>query len=526
MNRVPTRAAADGAPGSAANAGPASEARLACWGVTVRFGGLCALDDVGLAVPPATIVGLVGPNGAGKSTLFGVLSGLIRPSQGKVLLDGEDITYARPQLRAASGLARTFQRPELFAGLTVREHLVLAHRVKYARRRICSDLVTAGSLRPIEADEKTIEADEKNSVDELVELLGLGSVGLRQVLELPLGILRLLEVGRALAISPTVLLLDEPSSGLDSAETERLARTLQGVSRERRVSVLLVEHNVDLVMRMCRTVSVLDFGKLIAVGSPEEVRANPVVRAAYLGEALPDGQSGKTDRGQLNLSGRPIVESPIEGSTKHAKADRRSPVLQVEDLCVRYGEATALSGVSFELGAGQALAVLGANGAGKSSMARAVSGLVPPSGGRVLLGGEVIAAWPAHRIRLAGLVYLPEGRGVFPDLTVLENLRMAGAALKGRQARRDAVERAMQVFPLLAARLHNPAFLLSGGEQQMLSLARALATSPRLLIADDLSLGLDPMMVDLVFNAITAARDTGVAVIIIEQYGPSRLGLR
>jgi ABC-type branched-subunit amino acid transport system ATPase component len=184
---------------------------------------------------------------------------------------------------------------------------------------------------------------------------------------------------------------------------------------------------------------------------------------------------------------------------------------------VRYGEATALSGVSFEVGAGKALAVLGANGAGKSSLARALSGLVLPSGGRIVFAGEEIGGRPAYRIRRAGLVHLPESRGVFRDLTVVENLRMA-VGIEGRRARREGVERALEIFPALAARRQQRARLLSGGEQEMLSLARALATFPRLVIADEMSLGLAPKMVDLVFDGLARARQAGVTLIIIEQY--------
>jgi branched-chain amino acid transport system ATP-binding protein len=161
---------------------------------------------------------------------------------------------------------------------------------------------------------------------------------------------------------------------------------------------------------------------------------------------------------------------------------------------------------------------LGANGAGKSSLARAVSGLVRPSAGRVVLDGQETSSWAAYRIRRAGVVHLPEGRGVFRDLTVMDNLRMAVAFLEDRQARREGVDRAMELFPFLAARRRQEAGLLSGGEQQMLSLARAAATSPKLLIADEMSLGLAPHMVDLVFDALVHAREAGATVIIIEQY--------
>jgi ABC-type branched-subunit amino acid transport system ATPase component len=475
----------------------------------VRFGGLAAVSNVDLAVPPAAIVGLVGPNGAGKSTLFAVLSGLLRPTRGRVLLDGRDVTGTRPQLRAARGLARTFQHPELFTDLTVREHLVIAYRAKHARGRIWSDLLTMGSLRPA-------EPDEQSCVDELIGLLGLGSVADLPALGLPLGLARMLELGRALASSPTVLLLDEPSAGLDSSETEQFEASLRQVSRQRAISVLLVEHDVELVMRLCSTVHVLDFGVSIASGSPEEVGSDPAVRAAYLGEELPDGQAQEKADGGASVGLASAV--PATGAAgEPSNGVQQSPILAVEGLSVRYGEATGLSGVSFSVQPGKALAVLGANGAGKSSLARAVSGLVRPSGGRIVFAGEETSGWTPDRIRRAGLVHLPESRGVFRSLTVMENLRMA-AALEGRRARREAVERALELFPALAARRRQPASLLSGGEQQMLSLARALATFPRLLIADEMSLGLAPKMVDLVFDGLARARDAGVTLIMIEQY--------
>jgi ABC-type branched-subunit amino acid transport system ATPase component len=485
--------------------------RLACEGVTVRFGGLVAVNDVDLAVAPGKIVGLVGPNGAGKSTLFSVMSGLLRPTRGKVLLDGEDVTGTRPQVRAGMGLARTFQHPELFTGLTVREHLVIAYRVKHAKSRIWTDLFTMGSLHPAKADEQT-------TVDGLIDLLGLGPVADRPALGLPLGWARLVELGRALTPSPTMLLLDEPSAGLDSSETEQFEQTLRNAAGERGISVLLVEHDVELVMRMCSTIYVLDFGVLIASGGPEEVRANPQVRAAYLGEEVARDHDAEDTEDVAEVT-EALSAQPVMGDGEEPpSADERPSALVVENLSVHYGDAVALSGVSFSVGAGRALAVLGANGAGKSSLARAVSGLVRPSGGHVTLDGQDTGHWAAYRIRRAGVVHLPEGRGVFRDLTVMDNLRMAVAFLGNRQARRDGVDRAMELFPPLAARRRQEAGLLSGGEQQMLSLARALATSPKLLIADEMSLGLAPQMVDLVFDGLERARQAGVTVIMIEQY--------
>jgi branched-chain amino acid transport system ATP-binding protein len=252
---------------------PVLEAR----GVTVRFGGLVALSDVSISVPPGTIVGLVGPNGAGKTTLFHVVSGLLRPQSGEVYLSGRRITNSAPAKRARLGLARTFQQLELFMGLTVREHIVLAYRVRRERQRLWSDLITAGSLRP-EPD------DEKKRVDQLVDLLGLRSVANTLAASLPLGTSRRVEVARALATSPSIVLLDEPSSGLDANETAQLAGALRTVATEEKVAMLLVEHDVAMVLGLSSFVSVLDFGVCIAEGTPDEVRNDAGVRAAYLGD--------------------------------------------------------------------------------------------------------------------------------------------------------------------------------------------------------------------------------------------------
>jgi branched-chain amino acid transport system ATP-binding protein len=262
-------------------------ARLAATGVTVRFGGLTALRDVSISVPPATIVGLVGPNGAGKSTLFSVLSGLRRPDAGSVTMGGHDMTAASPQARANRGLARTFQHPELFQGLTVRDHLVLAYRIRHAPRRILTDLVTFGGFRPP-------PKAETEAVDELIDALQLRAIEHRPAAGLPLGQARLVEIGRALARDPSVLLLDEASSGLDARETADLAAVLLRISQDRGISVLVVEHDVDLVLGLSSTVVVLDFGTCIATGTPAEIRADPAVRAAYLGDDPVPGEETST----------------------------------------------------------------------------------------------------------------------------------------------------------------------------------------------------------------------------------------
>jgi ABC-type branched-subunit amino acid transport system ATPase component len=252
---------------------------LSATGVTVRFGGLLALSDVGLEVPTGTIIGLVGPNGAGKSTLFAVLSGLLRPVSGRVFLRGKDVTNASPQVRARLGLARTFQQPELFLGLTVREHVVLAHRVRFSRQRLWRDMMDPRSLFPP-------GREENERVDQLLELLDLTHVARASVGALPLGTSRLVEIARALATRPDVVLLDEPLSGLDIRESENLASVFRRVvaNQEHKVSLLMVEHDVATVLSLSSRIFVLDFGELIASGTPNEIRNNAAVKSAYLGD--------------------------------------------------------------------------------------------------------------------------------------------------------------------------------------------------------------------------------------------------
>ncbi|MGH8982662.1 MAG: ABC transporter ATP-binding protein [Acidimicrobiia bacterium] len=251
--------------------------------VTVRFGGVVALDAVDFAAEAGRITGLVGPNGAGKTTLFGTLSGLLRPSSGRVVLEATDVTRASPQRRTRLGLARTFQRLELFGEMTVREHLVVAHRVHQRRdRTLLRDLLGFGS-RPT--------PDEAEVVDSILSLLALEAVADRLVALLPLGTGRIVEIARALATHPRVVLLDEPTSGLDVHETKQVAEALHLVRDERGVAFVVVEHDVELVLQISEAITVLDFGRVIAHGSPADIRASAEVQAAYLGSTTADSET-------------------------------------------------------------------------------------------------------------------------------------------------------------------------------------------------------------------------------------------
>lgn len=228
----------------------------------VRFGGVAALRGVDLSVEESSVTGLIGPNGAGKTTLFNVITGLQRPQAGRVLLGDQDISALSPHKRARLGIGRTFQRLEVFGSLTVRENILVAAEI---RRRWSHD----GS-RPA------------GVADEVMEEVGLRGLAAERCDTLSTGMARLVEVGRALATRPKALLLDEPSSGLDDSETDEFGELLTRLAA-RGMAVLLVEHDVELVMSVCRTIHVLDFGHILAVGSPTQIQRDPKVRAAYLG---------------------------------------------------------------------------------------------------------------------------------------------------------------------------------------------------------------------------------------------------
>jgi branched-chain amino acid transport system ATP-binding protein len=245
-------------------------------GITKRFSGITALDGVSLRVDDGESVGLIGPNGAGKTTFFNCLLGLLRPDAGRVIFGGQDITRLPVYRRAKLGFARTFQRIELFAGMTVRDHLLVAERARLGSGRFWKDVLNLS--KPT--------ADEEARTDRTLALLGLEGEGDRAVEALSLGRARLVEVGRALMTEPKLLLLDEPSSGLDAHETEALADTLRAVQAERGTAVLLVEHDVDFVRSFSTRLSVLDFGTLIATGPTAQVLADDAVRRAYLGELV------------------------------------------------------------------------------------------------------------------------------------------------------------------------------------------------------------------------------------------------
>jgi ABC-type branched-subunit amino acid transport system ATPase component/ABC-type branched-subunit amino acid transport system permease subunit len=443
-------------------------------GVGITFGGVRAVSDVSAHVEGGAVTSIIGPNGAGKTTLLNIVCGFYRPDAGSVRLGQEELAGAPAFRVARTGIARTFQTPQLFERMSVLENLLVAME----GGRLGSPL-----REPDEAEIQTARA--------LMSYVGLAGSVHRPAGDLPHIDKRLLEIARALALRPTMLMLDEPAAGLNHGDKLVLAKLLRRIA-DAGVGVVLIEHDMSLVMGISDEVVVLDAGRRLAHGAPERVRNDPAVIEAYLGAAR------------------------LEGRPRAAPLDRvGAPLLDVAELIAGYGAAPVLNEVALAVQQGELVAVLGANGAGKSTLMRALSGILRPVQGRVVFAGRNIRAQSAHRIAAEGLVLVPEGRQVFPELTVIDNLHL------GAYTRRDLapgeIDAMLARFPSLERRKHSRAGLLSGGEQQMLAIARGLIARPKVLLLDEPSLGLAPALIGELFQVLADLRDRGMTILLVDQ---------
>ncbi|HEX5267125.1 MAG TPA: ATP-binding cassette domain-containing protein [Acidimicrobiales bacterium] len=471
-------------------------AEISVRGIQVNFGGVRALSGVDMDVRPGRVTGLIGPNGAGKTTLFNVVTGLQPPASGRVLLDDRDITSLKPHRRSRLGIARTFQRLEVFGTLTARENVLMAAETQRSK--------LAAGTHPASV------------ADALLERVGVAHVANEPTDLLPTGLARLVEMARALATSPSVLLLDEPSSGLDGHETEELGRVLTSLAGDG-MAILLVEHDMHLVMSTCEEVTVLDFGKVIACGPAATVQSDPLVQAAYLGVSEDKTKEAGSKRAPRTAA---VPNGAAPASTA---ANGAAPALELHDVRAGYGRIEVVHGVNLTVEHGAVFALLGPNGAGKSTLLKVASGRMAPSHGSVLLDGRDVTRASAVRLARRGLCTIPEGRAIFPNLTVAENLLMYTYRARSLKSR-DLEQKAFTRFPVLGERRKQLAGTLSGGEQQMLAIARALCTDPQILLLDELSMGLAPIVVGRLYDAVAdlVAREH-LAVLVVEQFAETAL---
>jgi ABC-type branched-subunit amino acid transport system ATPase component/ABC-type branched-subunit amino acid transport system permease subunit len=456
-----------------------AEVILEAQGLAKHFGGIRAVKDMSLRLRDRTLHALIGPNGAGKTTAFNLISGLFAPDHGTILLAGQSIAGQTPERITLAGIGRSFQITNLFTSLSVAENVRLAVQARHPKR--FAMWVDAAALHEINRDSA-----------EVVRTLGLAGVEAAPAASLSYGGQRLLDMALALATRPRVLLLDEPLAGLAAAERERVGRLIKGISAD--LPVLLVEHDIDRVFALADAVTVMNDGEVLVDGSVDDARQSPRVQAVYIGA----GSHALAE-----------IERP--------SAARASTLLRLDGVHTYYGKSHILRHVSFDVHDNEIVALLGRNGAGKSTLLKTVIGVTAPASGNITLGTEPLARRPAAEIARRGVAYVPQGRGLFAGMSVAENMEL------GRLKRRNDAgtywdeEKIFAFFPRIKERWRSPADYLSGGEQQMVAVARALSGDTRVLLLDEPFEGLAPAIVEELFEAFDKLRQE-VAILIVDHH--------
>ena len=479
-------------------------ATLEVLGVSKAYGGVKALDDVSLTARSGEVTALIGSNGSGKTTLLNAICAYTRLDTGTLRLGDVELSRLSSDRIAAIGVGRTFQTPIVPRGLSVLD-TVAAGRFK------SEHLSPLAAILRVPRYRRADRTDRREALA-LLELVGLGDVADREAVGLPLGMRRLLEVARALCSKPRLLLLDEPASGLSDDEVERLC-DLIAAAAQAGATVMLIEHNFGFVTMVSHTAHVLHLGRLIASGSAATISQDPMVIQSYLGES-------PTAERELSAQRAAVVPSTV---VTHERKDQ-PPVLDVENVESGYGDLRVLRGVSLSLRASHIEVVLGRNGVGKTTLLSAISGQIPLWEGAVRLNGEDIGPRPAYRRAALGIALVQEGKRIFHNRTVWENVVLGTHSLRlSRGARRELCISILEQFPMLRDRSRERASRLSGGQQQMLAIAMALAAQPRVLLLDEPSAGLAPAIVSVVFERLRKLADEGLAIVLVEQLAEKAL---
>jgi len=447
--------------------------------IVKSFGGIRAVQGVDIAISDRTLHALIGPNGAGKTTAFNLLSGLYPPDEGTVSLMGEPIAGHAPEEIARAGIGRSFQITNLFPALSVAENIRLAVQARHPRR--FDPFTPALSIASI-----NVEADA------IIRYLGLAGIEKAEAALLSYGGQRLLDMGVALATAPRVLLLDEPLAGLAAAERERIGAIIKRISAD--LPVLLVEHDIDRVFQLADHVTVMSEGKVLLDGTVEDARQSAKVQEVYIGS------------GAAQVASRP-----------RQTAARVDALLSAENVNTFYGKSHILNDVSFTLHENEIIALLGRNGAGKSTLLKTLIGIAPASHGSIRLGeAELIGNSSAGNARL-GIGYVPQGRGLFAGMSVEQNLELGALKRQTGHGVHWTRERIYEYLPRIRERLDTPADYLSGGEQQMVAVARALSGDVRVLLLDEPFEGLAPAVVEQLFETFDRLRQE-VAIVIVDHH--------
>jgi branched-chain amino acid transport system ATP-binding protein len=479
------------------------------------FGGNQAVNDVSFNLQAGELLALIGPNGAGKSTTFNLVNGQLAPNSGSITLDGVSLLGCKPHTLWRMGVSRTFQIAQTFGSLTVAENVQMA-------------LLSADgkSLSPWQRATHYRRADAL----QLLEQVQLDTQANRPCSALAYGDVKRLELAMALANEPRLLLMDEPTAGMAPDERHALMALTRSLVNQRGVAVLFTEHSMDVVFEHADRVLVMARGALIAQGTPEQVQADAQVQAVYFGSGKTFGASRTA---QAMPADTPTHATANDGSSTPLTTNGATDLLSVQGLSAWYGAAQVVFNADLHVQRGEVVALIGRNGAGKSSTLKAIMGLMPQRTGSVVFAGNDISrAEPCQAARL-GLGYVPEDRRIFTDLTVLENLQLgvqaarhlpsqstlmsADATHQQQVPQSWSLEQIFALFPNLADMQQRPASHMSGGEQQMLTVARTLMGNPLMVLLDEPSEGVAPVIVEQMGEMILALKRQGVSVLLSEQ---------
>jgi len=459
---------------------------LSVKGLGKSFGGVVAVENVSFDLHQGEILGVIGPNGAGKTTLFNLITGIYKPDKGTVTYRGEDITGRSPDRVAGKGLARTFQNIRVYPQLSVLDNVMAgAHH-----------WLKAGVFRSIARTPAVKREEQSAELDGLRNLVFFGQNLARRkdeyVTVLNYADRRRVEIARAMTLRPDVLLLDEPAAGMNPAEVEEISRQIIAL-RDRGYTIILVEHQMPVVMGCSDRIVVMNKGQVLAEGTPNEMQEHPDVIAAYLGE-----------KHDVGVEAKPSLATG-------------TPLLRLRGVEAAYGPIKVLKGLDLDVYPGEIVCLLGANAAGKSTTIKTILGNVRATAGTIEFAGQRIERWHSGRIVGGGVALVPEGRRIFPLMTVLDNLALGGYSVNDPAVIKRGVDRAFEQFPILYERRNQNGGTLSGGEQQMLAIARALMTEPTLLCLDEPSMGLSPILVQQVFDIVEDINRKGTTIFMVEQ---------